>query len=91
MKAKTNVIEGITGLFEEQGERHQRGMVGLLNGAEMFEETPTIDQMLADHWKTAALGLGATNDTPVLGNFDKPDYVNHVSRAHHGLIDDLMA
>ena len=58
VKAKTNVIEGVTGLFEENAERHQRGMVGVLNGADFKFETKTMDQMLADQWNTQVLNLG---------------------------------
>ena len=39
----------------------------------------------------AGLGLGATNDKPVVGNFDDPDLKNHVSKAYNGLIPELMS
>lgn len=68
VKAKTNVIEGISGRFAETAERHQRGMVGVLNAADfdkgttanpsLAAESITMDQMLADAWGTQVLNLG---------------------------------
>ncbi len=59
VKQKMNVVEGVSGIFSGTDERHQRGMVGLLTGADMFNETLSIDQLVADHWQTKALQLSA--------------------------------
>jgi len=61
LKEKTIVVEGVSRWGNEDGARHQQGMVGLLTGRELGDEGFSIDQLLADHWNTQSLLLGVQN------------------------------
>lgn len=58
VKSKTNVIEGVSWEGNPSGARHQYGMVGMLTGRDMGKEGFSIDQLVADNWKTQVLNLG---------------------------------
>jgi len=58
LKEKTLVLEGISRWGNEDGARHQQGMVGLLTGRELGDEGVSIDKTLADQWGTKSLLLG---------------------------------
>lgn len=74
VKNKINILEGISGYSKSSAERHQLGMVGWLTGGELFREGYSIDQIVADHWKTKPLLLGV-QAAPRLYNF-KSNYEN---------------
>ena len=74
VKSKTNIIEGVTGVFSNEDERHQRGMVGLLTGCDLFAESKSLDQVVADYWGVKPLLLG-TQVEPFLYN-SKSGYEN---------------
>jgi len=58
VKAKTNVIEGVSWEGNPDGARHQYGMIGMLTGRERRKEGFSIDQKVADNWGTQVLNLG---------------------------------
>lgn len=75
VKEKTIVLEGISRYGNQTADPHQHGMVGLLTGSELGAEGFSLDQLVADHWKTKALLLGVQSGT-TLYNSRRAGYDN---------------
>lgn len=75
VKEKTIVVEGISRWGNDTADPHQHGMVGLFTGNELGAEGFSIDQLVADHWKTQPLLLGVQSGT-TLYNSNRARYDN---------------